>query len=94
MLTEPIREYVEDIQEQTPCCFVHIILGQLVMDTYAEQLLHQNSTLIFNLALSHLDRVAVTSVPYQIHHHDLTEADAEAKHAATPPAPTAAPPAA
>ncbi len=73
MLTEPLREYVEDIQSENPGTFVHIILGQLVMDTYLEQLLHQNSPLIFNLALSHLDRIAVTSVPYQIHHADLED---------------------
>jgi hypothetical protein len=40
-----------------------------VMDTYWEQALHQNSALLFSLALSRLERVAVTNVPYQIHHH-------------------------
>ncbi len=71
MLAEPLREYVEAIQGEVPGSFVHIILGQLVMDTYLEQALHQNSAFIFNLALSRLDRVVVTSVPYQIHHADM-----------------------
>jgi amino acid transporter len=70
MLAEPLRDYVEQLQEDEPGCFVHVILGQLVMDTFWEQGLHQNSAFIFNLALSRLDRVVVTSVPYQIHHDD------------------------
>jgi hypothetical protein len=37
------------------------------METFWEQTLHQNSAFIFNLALGHMDRVVVTSVPYQIH---------------------------
>ena len=44
-------------------------MGHLVMDTFWEQALHQNSALLFTLALSRLERVAVTNVPYQIHHH-------------------------
>jgi hypothetical protein len=84
MLTEPLREYIEDIQSETPGSFVHIILGQLVMDTAWEQLLHQNTPLIFNLALSHLDRVAVTSVPYQIHHSQLVDGHGVNGEVATP----------
>ena len=82
MLAEPIQQYIEDIQEQEPGCFVHVIMGHLVMDTFWEQALHQNSAFIFNLALGRMDRVVVTSVPYQIHrhphedHHDAA-ADAE-----------------
>ncbi len=91
MLTVPLREYVEAIQTENPGSFVHVILGQLVMDTYAEQLLHQNSPLIFNLALSHLDRVAVTSVPYQIHHADLEDKPAHSQPQAAPPASEAPP---
>jgi hypothetical protein len=37
------------------------------MDTYWEQALHQNSAVFFNLALSRMDNVIVTSVPYRIH---------------------------
>lgn len=76
LLAEPIQEYILDLQAQTPGCFVHIIMGHLVMDTFLEQMLHQNTALIFTLALGHLERVAVTSVPYQIHHvgkHHLLE---------------------
>ncbi|MCZ7542312.1 MAG: APC family permease [Anaerolineae bacterium] len=66
-LTGPIREYVQNIMDEKPDTFVHVIMGHLVMDTFWEQALHQNSALIFNLALGDLDRVVVTMVPYQIH---------------------------
>ncbi len=81
MLAEPLREYIEDIQAEKPGSFVHIILGQLVMDTYWAQALHQNSAFILNLALSHLDRVVVTSVPYQIHHEDMVDENDSDKQA-------------
>lgn len=68
LLAEPIKEYIESIQAKNPGCFVHVIMGHLVMDTFWEQALHQNSAYIFNLALDGMERVVVTSVPYQIHH--------------------------
>jgi len=68
LLAEPIQEYIEEIQEENPGCFVHIIMGHLAMDTFWEQALHQNTAFIFNLALSRMDHVVVTTVPYQIHH--------------------------
>lgn len=66
LLAEPIKEYIENIQQETEGCFVHVIMGHLVMDTFWEQALHQNTAYIFNLALGRMERVAVTSVPYQI----------------------------
>ncbi|MBL8165135.1 MAG: APC family permease [Anaerolineae bacterium] len=67
LLAEPIQDYIAQLQEETPGCFVHIIMGHLAMDTFWEQALHQNSAFIFNLALSRMDHVVVTTVPYQIH---------------------------
>ncbi len=69
LLAEPLRDYILQIQHDQPGCFVHVIMGHLVMDTFWEQALHQNTALLFSLALSRLERVAVTNVPYQIHHH-------------------------
>ncbi len=66
LLSDPIRQYVEDLLEKQPGSFVHVIMGHLAMDSYWEQALHQNSALIFNLALSQLEGVAVTVIPYQI----------------------------
>lgn len=67
-LAEPVCEYIEGILEKDHNVFVHVIMGHLAMDTFWEQALHQNSAYIFNLALTGLDRVAVTQVPYQVHH--------------------------
>jgi len=69
LLAEPLREYILNLQSNDPECYVHVIMGHLVMDSYIEQALHQNTALIFNLALAGLERVVVTTVPYQIHHH-------------------------
>jgi amino acid transporter len=80
MLAKPIQDYIRDIQTEIPGCFVHVIMGHLVMDTFWEQILHQNSALIFNLALSHMEQVVVTSVPFQIQRngHDNTTIQDEA----------------
>ena len=68
LLAEPIRDYIEELQQDSPGSYVHIIMGHLAMDTFWEQALHQNTAVIFNLALSRMDHVVVTTVPYQIHH--------------------------
>jgi hypothetical protein len=77
LLAEPIQDYIDDLQTEIPGCFVHIIMGHLAMDTFWEQALHQNTAFIFNLALSHMDHVVVTTVPYQIHHKPNGEYEAE-----------------
>jgi amino acid transporter len=66
-LVGPITTYVQQFQAEHPDYFIHLIMGQLVMDTFWEQALHQNSPFIFNLAFSRIDNVAVTTVPYQVH---------------------------
>ncbi|MCL4876393.1 MAG: APC family permease [Anaerolineae bacterium] len=70
LLAEPVQNYIEDILRAQPDTFVHVIMGHLHMDTFWEQILHQNSAFIFNFALSRIDQVVVTQVPYQIHHQD------------------------
>ena len=69
-LADPLRNYIVSLQENDPGLYVHVILGHLVMDTFWEQALHQNSAYLLNLALGVLDNVVVTMVPYQIHHED------------------------
>jgi amino acid transporter len=86
LLAEPIREYIEKLQAEEPGCFVHVIMGHLVMDTFWEQALHQNSAFIFNLSLGRMERVVVTSVPYQIHHlRHTNQNQAEQAHRAEQP---------
>ena len=72
LLAGPLREYIEELQAKQPGGFIHIIMGHLAMDTYWEQALHQNSSVMFNLALSRMENVVVTSVPYQVHRNGVT----------------------
>ncbi len=67
LLAEPIRVYIQSILDDNPDAFVHLIMGHLVMDSFWEQVLHQNTAYIFNLLLGRIDRVVMTSVPYQIY---------------------------
>jgi hypothetical protein len=57
-------------------------MGHLAMDTYWEQALNQNSAVLFNLALSRMERVVVTSVPYQVRRNGLAhkEEDGVSSH--------------
>jgi len=67
-LATRIREFIESEQEIHKEGYINVILGHLATDTLWEQVLHQNSAIVFNLALQDLDRVTMTTVPYQIHH--------------------------
>jgi len=67
-LAAPIREYVMGLLAESENGFVHVIMGHLAMETFWEQALHQNSAFIFNVALTGMERVVVTQVPYQVHH--------------------------
>ena len=69
-LNRPIRLYVEKLLRENPDGFVHVVVGHLAMETAWEQVLHQNSVLIFNMALHGLERVVVTIVPHRIPHHN------------------------
>ncbi len=73
-LSEPIQDYILKLQKREPDIFVHVIMGHLVMDSFWEQALHQNSAFIFNLSLARLENVVVTTVPYQIHRRHRGEA--------------------
>ena len=65
-LVAPIREYVMGLLKDNPNAIVHVVMGHLSMDSLLTQALHQNSSLILNVALSGLERVVVTIVPVQI----------------------------
>jgi amino acid transporter len=66
-LIEPIRDFVLSERDKTPHGFVHVIMGQLVMDNQVERALHSNNALGLMSELQHHDRVVVTDVPYQLH---------------------------
>lgn len=77
-IIDPLRKYVVSELANQPQGYINVIMGHLAMDTMWEQGLHQNSAVIFNLALQNIERIVVTTVPYQIHHlHYQHDSEAE-----------------
>jgi amino acid transporter len=72
-LIKPLHDVLEQELAEHPEGYINVILGHLVMDTYWEQGLHQNSQMIVDLTLQNLSRIAVTKIPYQIHHAQRLE---------------------
>jgi len=83
-LVQPLRDILQTELASHPEGYINVILGHLVMDTYWEQGLHQNSQIIFDLALQDLPRVTVTKVPYQIHHAHPNGTTGQADHVQQP----------
>lgn len=81
-LVEPLQDTIRAELAEMNDGYLNIILGHLVMDTYWEQALHQNSQMIFDLALQNMERVVVTKVSYQIHH--LRPSETQEMHTLTP----------
>ncbi|MEO6063258.1 MAG: APC family permease [Thermoflexales bacterium] len=69
-LTEPIVEFVLKERDLDPNGFVHVVMGQLVMDTSMAKMLHANNALGIMSELQRHDRIVVTDVPYQLHGSD------------------------
>ncbi len=70
-LTTPIVNYVQDILDKDPNILVHVVMGQLIMDTWAAQVLHANTSIRFKLALQQMSRVVVTDVAYPLHGDEI-----------------------
>lgn len=66
-LVGPIRSYVARLRAEHPDAFIHVIMSQILMDNMVEQTLHQNTTVIFKLALQQIPKVAVTDVAYPLY---------------------------
>jgi amino acid transporter len=66
-LSEVIVDYVQAKLTEDPNRLVHIVMGQLLMDTFYAQALHANTSISFKLALQRMQGVVVTDVAYQIH---------------------------
>jgi hypothetical protein len=69
-LTEPLVEYVQQIRQQYPESYIHLLMGGLPMGSYWEQALHRNSALTINLAFRNMEGVAITNIAFQLHHED------------------------
>ncbi len=65
-LTGPVHEYIEELMEELGGGYIHVIVGHLVMSSLSGQALHQNAAVALNFALQDIERVAVTTVAYQL----------------------------
>jgi hypothetical protein len=72
-LSETAVEFVQQKLAEHPDRFVHVVMGQLVMDTWQAQALHANTNVSFYIALQSMERVAITNVTYQIHRPEPVE---------------------
>lgn len=66
-LSETAVEFVQGKLAEHPDRFAHVVMGQLVMDTWQAQALHANTNVSFYIALQNMEHVAITNVTYQIH---------------------------
>jgi amino acid transporter len=69
-ITEAAVNFIQEKLDEAPNRFVQVVMAQLVMDTWAAQALHANTSLGLTIALQRLERVVVTQVSYQIHKPD------------------------
>ena len=69
-LVDPLRDYILELRQENPEAFIHILMGQLAMPSYFEQVLHRNTHLLVEMLLQNMERVVVTGVPYQINQRE------------------------
>ncbi len=73
-LTQPLAEYVQQLRQDEPETYIHLVMGGLVMESFWEQALHRNSTQAIKLAFRQIEGVAITNIAFQLHHdHDQHE---------------------
>lgn len=65
-LTRPLHSYVKRRLRQNPGGFIHVVLGELRTGNALTQVLHQNAHFIEQLALSDLNGVVTTVVPFPL----------------------------
>jgi len=76
-LTGPVHEYIEELMDELGGGYIHVIVGHLVMGSLTGQALHQNAAVALNFALQDIERVAVTTVAYQLDAETVVEAQAD-----------------
>ncbi len=86
-VTSPIVDYVRELRRNSPHDIVSVFIPEYVVGHWWEQVLHNQSALRLKGRLLFQPGVMVTSVPYQLASSRLrSEAAAEARAAASPPA--------
>jgi amino acid transporter len=69
-LAEAATSFIQQKLDENPNRIIQVVMGQLVMDTWAAQALHANTSFAFTIALQRMSRVVITNVGYQIHKPD------------------------
>jgi amino acid transporter len=72
-LTRPLHNYVKRRLKQNPGGFIHVVLGELRTGNALTQVLHQNAHFIEQLALSDLNGVVTTVVPFPLEENTQQE---------------------
>lgn len=85
-LAEAAIDFIQQKLDEDPNRSVQVVMGQLVMDTWAAQALHANTSVAFTLALQRMERVVITNVGYQIHRLNAEPAGAKHEEGASQPA--------
>ncbi|MBW7881530.1 MAG: APC family permease [Caldilineaceae bacterium] len=79
-LTRPLYTYVRKRLRQNPGGYIHLVMGELRTGSPLSQLLHQNAHIIEQLALSDLDGVVTTLVPFPLEKYAHLSPDAHEEH--------------
>ena len=72
-VTRPLHQYVKRRLKHNPGGFIHVVLGELRTGNAMTQVLHQNAHLIEQLALSDLDGVVTSVVPFPLESYEHEE---------------------
>ena len=78
-LTGPVHNYIEELLEELGEGYIHVIVGHLVMGSLIGQALHQNAAVALNFALQDIERIAVTTVAYQLDADVLAEGKSDSQ---------------
>lgn len=70
-IVQRCEEYIGNLKTQMPGTIIHVVMGQIVMDTWAARALHSNTSIGMKLRLEQMDDVVVTDVSYPIHATDV-----------------------
>jgi amino acid transporter len=74
-LTRPLLEFLDELEQRWPDCGITVVLPELVVDRWWEQLLHNQSALALKARLLFRKRTIVVSVPLHLNpkYHELNE---------------------
>jgi amino acid transporter len=74
-ITRPLLEFLDELERRWPDCGITVVLPELVVDRWWEQLLHNQSALALKARLLFRKRTIVVSVPLHLdpRYHELNE---------------------